>query len=238
MFGKKSSSPKAKPIPLGSLPDAPAGVHKDPRKEFAEIYGGAKVGEQRWFLVAMFAVLLAIASAIGLVIVSQQSIAVPVLVEYNSETGVVNKPVRIEHITPSQAVVKAELGRWVTKVFTIDNLLSPRLMREANAMTAGLGTQQYADFRVKQNILERMQKDPSLQRNIDAVSVDVSQPGLAFVFVTTKEVKQGDTAGVLSKFRVTLKYQRVPPETEEEIMVNPLGVYVTSMNVIEEGAAK
>jgi type IV secretory pathway TrbF-like protein len=232
------TKPKSKPLTLSEIPGAPPGVFNDPAGEFAEVYGKSKVGEQRLFIVALLAIILSCGAVLALFITAQKSVTVPVLVEFNSDTGVVNKPVIIEHIRPTQAVIKAEIGRWATKILSIDSIQTPRMMREANAMTKGLGTQQYTEFRVKQNILERMTKDKTLERTVKVNSVDISQEGVAFVFVTTKEVKGTELNGPSARFRLTLKYELIPPQSEDEIMINPLGIYITAMNAIEEAAQK
>lgn len=232
----KSKQPKAPTLSASS--GVPVGIFTDPRDEFAEIYGSSKVGQLRMFVVAILSIALAAGAVVFLFINAQKSVAIPWLVETNAQTGIVSKPVRIEAIKPSQAVVKAELARWVIKVFTIDSLLTPQLFREANAMTKGLGTQQFAEFRVKQNVIERITKDPSLERKVSVTSVDVSQEGVAFVFASTQEAKGTDPNAATARFRITLKYELTPPDTESAIMVNPLGIYIISMNVTEEATAK
>lgn len=235
MFNRK---PTTRPPLLSEDPSVPDGIFNDPKGEFAEIYGGAKVAEQRMFLVALVALGLAVLLAIGYLKNRPAEIPIPWLVEVNQAQGVVSRPVRVEAVKPSDAVIKAELARWVSKIFTIDRQLTQKLFGEANAMTKGLGTDQFTEFRVKQAIVERMNKDASLQRKANVNSVDVSQPGVAFIFLTTQE-SQGSSANTgTASYRVTLKYEILPPSTEAEILVNPLGLYITSLNVTEEGASR
>lgn len=235
MFNK-NKPPKTQP--LSALSGAPTGVFVDPRDEFAEIYGSAKVGQQRMFLVALGAIGLAVCAVISLFTVAQNNVAIPWLVEVNPDSGLVNKPIRIESMKPSQAVLKAELKKWIVKVFTIDAALTPQAFREANTMTRGLGTQQFTAFRVDQKIMERMAKDATLQRKAIVNSVDTSQNGVAFIFLSTQESLGSDAKAASARYRVTLKYELTPPTTESEILDNPLGIYVTSMNATEEGANK
>lgn len=236
MFNKRSTPTKS-PV-LSEHPDRPSGVFDDAVDEFAEIYGSAKVAQQRMFMLAVLGVALAAGALIALWNISQKSVAVPWLVEVNPLTGVINKPVRIESVRPSDAVVKAEIAKWVTKVFTIDASLTPRYFREANQMTKGLGEAQFTEFRVKQDVIDRMTRDPSLQRKPTVTSVDVSQSGVAFVFVATQEAQGTNANSVSAKFRVTVKYEFIPPQTEADILKNPLGLYITSMNVSEEGGVR
>jgi len=105
-------------------------------------------------------------------------------------------------------------------------------------MTKGLGEAQFTEFRITQNVVERMTKDPTLQRKASVASVDVSQRGVAFVFVSTQEARGTSANAATSRFRMTLKFELETPKTEAEILANPLGIYVTSMNVSEEGGSK
>ena len=237
-FFKRKAAAAPLPAGLQNQHDAPPGVFDDPAGQFAEIYGGAQVASQRMFLVAMCAVALAVFSVIALFVVAQKSVAIPWLVEVSDSGGVVSKPVRLETVRPGDAVIKSELARWATKVFTIDSALSPRYFREANAMTKGLGEAQFTEFRVSQGVVERMTKDATLQRVPTVASVDVSQPGVAFVFLTTKESRGTSVDAAATRYRLTLKYEIIPPNTEAGILANPLGLFVTSMNVSEEGTVK
>ena len=118
------------------------------------------------FLLAGGAVCVTGVAIVALFLISQKSVAVPWLVEVSDTNGIVSKPVRIERVRPSDAVIKAELARWATKVFTIDKLLTPRYFREANVMTKGLGEAQFTEFRITQNVVDRMAKDATLQRTL------------------------------------------------------------------------
>lgn len=240
MFGRKKTDASSPTPPAKQKPRlaAPPGVLDDAENKFAEIFGGAKVAQQRMFLVAMSSILVALTSIWALYSVAKDNVAIPYLIEFDNVTGVLNKPIKLEHVTPSAAVLKAELARWAVKVFTIDKELTVRYFREANAMTSGLGVSQFTEFRLSQNVFERIAKDPAMQRIPTVTSVDVSQPGVAFIFVQAKEARINNASVSTSSFRVTVKYQFVPPTTDAAIMENPLGLFITSMNVSEEKAVK
>jgi type IV secretion system protein TrbF len=233
---KKSKNPQI--LPLSGSADAPVGMYDDAKDQFAEIYAGSRVASARMFVVAAISGLVSIASVGGVVLLSRNNVAEPWIVEVNKDSGVVDRPVRVVSMRPSDAVIKAELAKWVVKVFTIDAIQTPQLMREANQLTRGLGTSQFAEFRLQQKVLERMTQDPSLQRKVNIASVDASQNGLAFVFLSTQEAQGTAASTATASWRVTLKYELSPPKTEQEILANPLGLFVTSMNVTQEGAPK
>jgi type IV secretory pathway TrbF-like protein len=232
LFGRKKNTPQRG---LGDLPSAPVGMYEEARNEFAEIYGSALVGQSRLFVGVCLMGLIALAAVAGVVVVGSKNTAVPVLVEVNADGGVMNKPVRIDAIRPNTAVVKAELSKFATKVFTIDSRLTPTYFREANVMTRGLATTQFTEFRISEDVLNRIAKEPNMSRTPTVTSVDTSQAGLAFVFLTTSENRNTSTGLVQTRWRMTLNYELTPPTTEAQILANPLGLFVTGMNIIKEG---
>jgi type IV secretory pathway TrbF-like protein len=212
-------------------------MYDDAAGKFAEIYGPALVGNARMFVVACAALAVAVAAVGGMYQLSIKSTATPWLVEVSKDGGVLSKPVRIESIQPNRAVVKAELAKFIRQIFTLDIALTPRYFREANVMTSGLATTKFSEFRVLENVAQRLSKEPDMTRIPTVTSVDMSQEGIAFVFLSTEETRGAITGVAKSKWRVTLKYAMNPPKTEAEILENPLGLYITDLNITQEGKA-
>jgi type IV secretory pathway TrbF-like protein len=236
MFSRK---PKATPVlTLSTHSEKPPGMYEEATQKFSEIYGSAMVNAQRMFMLAVIAMGLVVVTVFAFFQSASDNVAQPWLVEVNPETGLVDRPVRITSVRPSDAVIKAELARWATKVFTIDKVLTPDYFRDAIVMARGLAISQFSEFRVSQDIVARMVQDATIQRVPTITSVDVSQPGVAFVFLTTREARANISGTETTRYRLTLKYEISPPKTEREILSNPLGLFVTSMNVSEEGAVR
>ncbi|PKO68694.1 MAG: type IV secretion system protein [Betaproteobacteria bacterium HGW-Betaproteobacteria-16] len=236
MFSRK---PKDKQdLSLSTHSERPPGMYEDASQRFSEIYGSSMVNGQRMFILAVIAMGLVVATVFAFFQSASDNVAQPWLVEVNPETGLVDRPVRITSVRPSDAVIKAELARWATKVFTIDKVLTPDYFRDAIVMSRGLAISQFSEFRVSQDIVARMVQDPTIQRTPTITSVDVSQSGVAFVFLTTREARANISGAETTRYRLTLKYEISPPKTEREILNNPLGLFVTSMNVSEEGAVR
>lgn len=234
MFGKHKKS-AAGPRTLADMPDAPEGMYADPVHKFAEIYGSALVGHARMFVATLVMGAIATAAVVGVVVMAGKHTAVPILVEINDKQGIVNKPVRVESIRPNTAVIKAELAKFVVNIFTIDKTFTPSLLKAANVLTTGAATSQFAEFRSTQDILQRISKEPENTRSAKVTSVDVSQAGIAFVFLETEEVR-GSLIGMnKAKWRVTIKYELSPPTTEAAILENPLGLLITNLNITQEG---
>lgn len=207
---------------------------RNARNEFAEVYGSALVQSRRLFVVTCLTLILALASVGGLVGVARSKVAIPWMYPVSDASGVIAKPVRLEPITPPVAVVKAELGKWLEQVYTIDAKQTLRLWREANVRTAGKAVEQFREFRVNEDVMRKIKEQPEFIRTVQVNSVDVTQDGLAFAYITTKESAGTEAPANPKTYRITLHYKLSPPTTEASILANPLGLYVTFFNPIAE----
>jgi type IV secretory pathway component VirB8 len=217
-------------------PNTPPSLHDGALNDFAEIYGSSKVEAGRWFLIALAAIGLAIAGMILVATMLPLKEVRPWVIEVNPTTGVVNRPIEIQRVDPNIAVVKAELARWAEAVYMIDPSRSSESLRWANARTADKAVGQFAEFRSRERIFERINREPDMVREVKVNAVDASQKGTAFIFLTTNErLGAAPPAADRSKrFRVTINYRLVPPTQEQDLLSNPLGLFVTFFADTEE----
>lgn len=240
-FNRKKSSTQQAGAPaayLQSASNTPPSVYEQAEAKFAEIYGGSMVGANRSFLIAFGSILVALASVASVATIFPLKEVRPWVVEVNPTTGVVNKPVQIDRVDANMAVIKSELARWVEAVYMIDPLRTQEALRWANARAANKGVQQFAEFRAREKIYERMRAEPDMVREAKVTAVDASRKGTAFIYVTTTERVGAapPTPDKTKRVRVTLNYALVPPTTEEALLANPLGLYVTFFSDAEERA--
>lgn len=238
MFGsKKQSTPPEARRADATLINTPPALMDRPQQHFAEIYGSAKVEAGRWFLVAIAAIVLAIAAVLTLNVILPLKEVRPWVVEV-TPSGVVNRPVEVQRVDPNVSVVKAELARWVEAVYTIDPLRTSELLRWANGRAADKAVAQFAEFRSRERIFERIQREPDMVREVRVTAVDASQNGTAFIFVTTTERTgaQAPAPEKTKRYRITLNYKFSQATQEKELLENPLGIYVTFFSDAEERA--
>lgn len=230
--------------PAGSLADVkkhantPAAVFEEGANKFAEIYGSSLVSAGRMFVVAVVALLLAILSVGAVVALTPLKEVTPYVIEVNAGTGLVGKPIEVQKVTPNIAVVKAELARWAEAVYTIDPLRTNDLFKYANVRARGKAIAQFSEFRGREKVFERLQKEAGLVREVQVTSVDASQTGMAFIFLKTLERSGNQSADEsrMKRFRLTIHYQLDPPKQESDLLVNPLGFFVNYFNEAEEKA--
>lgn len=222
----------------GVLPNTPAALYEKAQQEYAERYGTSKVEAARWFLIALACIVLAITGVATTAMLLPLKEVRPWVVEVNPGTGVVNRPVEVQRVDPNIGVVKAELARWVEAVYTIDPLRTSDLLRWANGRAADKAVGQFAEFRSRERIFDRIQREPDMVREVRITAVDVSQKGTAFIFLSTTERTGAQTPPPekTKRYRVTLNYRFSPATQERDLLANPLGILVTFFSDAEERA--
>lgn len=246
IFGNKSTRQRGQSEQEGTSasgqyltagPNTPASLYNQAADKFAEIYGGPLVAANRMFVISFGCVALALASVGTVAFMLPLKEVRPWVVPVTPE-GTVNRPVEVQRIDPNVAVIKAELARWAEAVYAIDPLRSSDLLRWANARTADKAVSQFAEFRARERIFERISREADMVREVKVTAVDVSQKGTAFIFLTTAErMTAGSPApDKVKKFRVTLNYRTLTPTQEKDLLANPLGLFVTHFADIEERA--
>lgn len=220
------------------LPNTPTSAYEDGANKFAEIYGSAMVNSGRLFVITVVSMLLAITAVGAVMVLTPLKEVTPYVIEVNSGSGLVNKPIEVQKITPNIAVVKAELGRWAEAVYTIDPLRTNDLFKYANVRSRGKAIAQFAEFRAREQVFARLQREAGLVREVQVSSVDASQTGVAFIFLKTLERTGNQSAedSKVKRYRLTLHYQLDSPREEAALLANPLGLYVNFFNEAEERA--
>ncbi|MEQ6436329.1 VirB8/TrbF family protein [Comamonas sp. w2-DMI] len=201
-------------------------IAEDPGlNDFAERWGSSSVSSARFFILAFFGLLIGLMGALYGWKASTEQKVVTVLVEFNGITGEYKKPVRIDKLTASDAMVKFGLGKWSEWVFTIDPKMSYGYLQDADVMTKGRARGQFADYRFKTEIIRHI-KEGKKFIFAKTKNVDILQPGVAIVTLETEELDPN--GGLLEKahYRIRLDYSMSPPNDADLVLRNPIGLEI------------
>lgn len=221
--GSSDTAPAAASQPPANLPPV-----ADPHvRLFAELFGDPAVHATRWFIAAMLLGLVVLGLVLTLFRLVPLKTAVPYLVEVRPD-GVVTRVARAREYQPGSAMLKAELARWVEKVLVIDPFLTRGNQREATKSLRGKAVAEHRALLQQDDPFARLLKDPTLVRTVVVTGVDLSQEGIAFVYATSTERTAGASKEPV-RWRFTVHYSTVTPETEEALMANPAGLAITHL---------
>lgn len=201
-------------------------IFKDPGvNDYAERWGAASINSTRMFLISSVMVISGSVAWFAAIKMWGDEKVQPVLVEFNGTTGEYKRPVRVESITVPQAMVKSMLAKWAEYVFTVDPALSLNYLRNADAMTKGRAKGQFAEFRLKTDVLKNL-KDGKKLIFAKTETVDFLQDGVAIVNLTTESIDQSGNVELTENYRIRLDYTLTPPTDGQIILRNPIGLAV------------
>lgn len=225
MFGKKKS-PLLNTPPIASLTAA---------QKFSELYGNAAVHGSRWFVFSMVLLFSNILLAFSLVALVPLKKVVPYIVETNADKLIVAQPFRAEEFRPDARFVKAEATTYVRNLMTIDPYLTRGNFENAMRRSTDKAIGKVKDLIASDQPFERLAKQPGLVREAVVSSVDTSQAGVLFVTVTTNE-RMSQNPPIVEHWRFTIHYKTVAPESEAQLMDNPLGINFVYFERFKEGS--
>lgn len=162
---------------------------------------------------------------------------VPYFLEVERATGrVVSSDQAAKSFTPDTPSKRYFLKEWVQSMFSIDQFRSRAiLLPKAKSMTRGKAMDHYAAWLEKDKTIERMLEKAELSRSVEIKSISFV-PGTENVAIVRAVFK---TEGVVGDGRpdgrvITMNYVLVPPQTDEEILRNPIGLFITEFNIDSE----
>lgn len=214
------------------------------KREWNERYGSYITRAKQWRLAALGSITVATICAGGLVAVSLQTKVVPYAVEFNKNDEVV-KVRRVDALTaPNANQVRASLRTWLIgarSVFSDQDAIKTRL-DETYALTLhdSAAYTKLVNFQTANNPYNRAAQGTV---HIDVVSiVPVSGNDWQIEWNETTYDGSGKMSGT-QQWQAMVDIVISPPTNTQQIMVNPLGVYVkdfewTNRLTTNEGVTK
>lgn len=208
-------------------PEVPQTPYLAARREWNERYGDYVKAAHHWRLAAFGSIAIALASVGGLVAVSIQSKVVPYAVELNGHGEVVQVRRADVLARPDANQIRAALRTWVmgTRTVYTDRLAMKNLIDETYAKTlpSSPAYQNLAEYHRAHN--------PYLRAANETVSVEVqvavpvSENSWQVEWTETTRQASGKLISI-EQWQATITVAISPPTTPQQIMLNPLGLYV------------
>lgn len=201
------------------------------RREWNERYGDYVQQAHNWRAMALISGAVALVGVIGVAYVGARSKVVPYVVEVDKlgEVAAVARADRAAGV--DQRVIKAYLARFVAdwRTVTVDRQAQKGAIDRVYAMlpTGSLAVGKLDDYFKAHN--------PFLLASHESVAVAVTN--LLPISDRTwqaewQEVTRDDRGSVQStvRMKVSIMVGITPPTEERQILINPLGVYITDLN--------
>ena len=127
------------------------------------------------------------------------------------------------------------LKQWLLMVMPIDQKLTLKFsLPKATSWTRGNATGQLQDWTSKEKLADRMERDPTLTREIDSMTISFISEAVAIAHVTMIERSHGVAKTTPIRKVITLEHALLPLENEEQEYDNPIGLTLTGFTVADD----
>jgi type IV secretion system protein VirB5 len=202
------------------------------KQEWLERYGSYIKAKAFWRAMAFLCVILAIITASGSIILIHQHKVVPYIVAVDSlgksvavARADIASPVPVRLI---QAEIADIIVNWRTVTADID--LQKRMLERLSYFMTGSAKGQLKEWFEFNNPYQRAAKGTLVQITIKGIPHSVSSGSWRVEWTETARNHTGAIIEAPKRYEATLAIQIQPPATDEQILKNPGGIYVTEMS--------
>ena len=177
--------------------------------------------------------------ALGFAIASMMPLKerVPYFVSTDRDSGQVAVSTTVaQKFTPDARNIKYFAAKFVRELLTIDPYRTRNeFLPDVKTQVLGKAKAEVGEFLVSDDTLERMARDPSLERNVELQRITIlpSAQNVLTIIVRLSTLSNSGVTKTETK-AVTLHYALEPVHSEAEALRNPMGFYVTQFAIDEE----
>jgi type IV secretory pathway TrbF-like protein len=233
MLGRKKAKGATAAAEPRTLP--PRDPYAAAKQEFNEIHGNAIVQARNWRAVALLTSCIALAAVIGLAVRANQSRFVPYVVEVDKFGAVASVGMADRGEVKDERIIRAFLNRFVADArrVTFDPVMQKQAIHQVFAVLAS-GTPAHAkmsEHYANTNPFARGQNegveadDPTILR--------INDKAWQIAWTETTRDPQG-VARKRETWKATVTVAFNPPTEEAQILVNPLGLFITDFDWRQE----
>lgn len=232
-FWKKKTTEGASPTlaDVGNVPDT---AYERAKRDWFERNGDATVNQSRFFLLSLLLLICLVLMATAIATMLPLKTVVPYSITVDVDTGrTTATEISASKYIPDQNQKSYFLSRWVRQVLSLDPFTTERDLREAFAMVRGKAIGEFREFLTATKPVGRITEDRTLTRVVDVSSIQFIDENIAQVRVITRE-RSANTSAVSKRHIVTMHFVLEPPASIDQILANPIGIYVVHFSITEE----
>lgn len=249
LFGRKSDKPQQTG---GRTPSArtqaafeaeiPDAALMRARNEYFDSIGQPVIDKARFFVLSLVLGILAIILGAIVLYMLPLKTTEPYVIYVDKDRGLISKGLgevtKAVEYTPERPVLERELYQFVERLYALNAEYS-KVIRDghnlAYAYTRGRAVEVFRAFMDTDQPYQRMKTTRGLVRNIERKTISFREDGkLVLIRFKTIERTEDRPVPVVRDWLMTLQFERKQPTEREEIERNPLGIYITHFETVEE----
>lgn len=214
--------------------NAPDTAFLHARREWFERMGSPIVDKNRWAFIAFIELLVIIALVIAISYLVPLVRVVPYVVKVDDAGKAAASSVMAQEYKPSNAHINYFVAEWVRKWQSIDPATLSKDLTGAFTLVRSRAIDEFREWIREDKPVERLNKSAgTLTRVVKIVSVTPVNDNVVQVRFMT--IERDGSSDVKTKNKVALvHFALIQPKSEEEILQNPLGLFVSHFALSEE----
>lgn len=222
---------KKKDVTSVEVPEGAPATAMSPRVVFRRYVdeGGVQVERNRYFLVILILSAVMSVMALAMILFFPLKTVVPYVIKVDSIGRAQPIQVAPEKFVASDAEIKYHTAQWINDVMTIRPGITRLNAKNAFNIVDGDAVGQFGRWMTEYRPIEKAVEHPEITTDTYVTSINkLSDHNLLVQFYTVTT-----TAGSAEKqyWTATLNYSTFVPKTEEEILVNPIGMRIESFSI-------
>ena len=199
------------------------------RQAWAEAFGSFIQERNLWRLVALLVSIVAILLGAGNIIQLRQQKVIPYMVEVD-RAGRISGGQMAKKLETSQEMIQYSLGQFITawRTVTADIALQEKYVKQSSFMSIGAAKKILAKWYAKNNPYLSNEKK-LVEVRIMALPLYVSGETWLVEWTEIERTHQGVERSKAT-FQANLTIKRKLPETQQEILKNASGIYVSEIS--------
>lgn len=222
-----------------AMPDA---AFMKARNEYYDSVGQPVVDRARLFVICMLLLVIVVCQSVAIIRMIPLKTTEPYVIAIDDTNGRVAKAAgevkRAVDYTPERPVLERELFQFTQRLYAI-NADYPKVVQDghvaAYAYTRNRATAEFKAFMAAEQPYQRQKTTKGLIRTVERKTISFREDGkLVLIRFKSSERSEDRPVPVTRDWLMTLQFLRDQPSTPADLDLNPLGLYVTNFEVVEE----
>lgn len=215
------------------LPDfAPGDISERTSQEYFERGARTVIERNRWFLVSCLLSITIIAMSVSFALLLPLK-KVELFQVTKAEGGrLVVDTTPIGNWTPDHDSLTYFLNQWANAVFDVNSATIETMIADSLAITVGNATEQLREFRMADNPLVNLSRIPNYNRTYEFKSINFVKNDVALLRFRT--ITRMNDKVRTETYLMTITFILRKPETIEQVVKNPAGIYITHFSLSKE----
>jgi type IV secretion system protein VirB5 len=189
-----------------------------------------RVQGRRFFILAVTLIVVVVVQGVALSRMAPLKERIPYFIEVDSSTGEVRASDRVAaRFAPDESSIRYHLARWSENLLMVDQHSRDLRLPETAQLLRGDAVEQWSALLKREAPIQKLVDDPEYRQQARVISLAFLPKETALIRLELTDNRRGNR-----RVQITLSYAIIPPQSEDDVLRNPLGLWITNFGVTDE----